>query len=130
MIKTLSEAHANTNTKLEDLQVMFRKPQVGWVLSSDISEGKVASHWGGRLFSLGKRQLMLLSRVQDMNQLLYYKNLCKEELWKDCANKLTDIIQNIIEFAKLIPGFMRLGQDDQVGHCSELTVNKLFKFEL
>lgn len=35
MIKTLSEAHANTNTKLEDLQVMFRKPQVGWVLSSD-----------------------------------------------------------------------------------------------
>lgn len=57
---------------------------------------------------------MLLSRVQDMNQLLYYKNLCKEELWKDCANKLTDIIQNIIEFAKLIPGFMRLGQDDQV----------------
>lgn len=35
MIKTLSEAHANTNTKLEDLQLSFRKPQVGWVLSSD-----------------------------------------------------------------------------------------------
>jgi nuclear receptor subfamily 1 group F protein 4 len=77
MIKTLSEAHANTNTKLEDLQLSFRKPQ-------------------------------------DMNQLLYYKNLCKEDLWKDCANKLTDIIQNIIEFAKLIPGFMRLSQDDQI----------------
>lgn len=49
-----------------------------------------------------------------MTQLLYYKNLCKEDLWLDCADKLTAMIQNIIEFAKLIPGFMRLSQDDQV----------------
>jgi hypothetical protein len=53
-------------------------------------------------------------RAQDMSQLLYYKNLCKEDLWLDCADKLTAMIQNIIEFAKLIPGFMRLSQDDQV----------------
>lgn len=52
--------------------------------------------------------------MQDMTQLLYYKNLCKEDLWLDCADKLTAMIQNIIEFAKLIPGFMRLSQDDQV----------------
>lgn len=52
--------------------------------------------------------------LQDMTQLLYYKNLCKEDLWLDCADKLTAMIQNIIEFAKLIPGFMRLSQDDQV----------------
>lgn len=51
-----------------------------------------------------------------MTQLLYYKNLCKEDLWLDCADKLTALIQNIIEFAKLIPGFMRLSQDDQVRH--------------
>lgn len=69
---------------------------------------------------------MLLSRVQDMNQLLIYKNLSKEELWKDCANKLTDIIQNIIEFAKLIPGFMRLGQDDQVSCCFDIN-GSMFK---
>lgn len=49
-----------------------------------------------------------------MTQLLYYKNLIKEDLWLDCADKLTAMIQNIIEFAKLIPGFMRLSQDDQV----------------
>lgn len=52
--------------------------------------------------------------AQDVTQLLYYKNLCKEDLWLDCADKLTAMIQNIIEFAKLIPGFMRLSQDDQV----------------
>lgn len=54
------------------------------------------------------------SGKQDMTQLLYYKNLIKEDLWLDCADKLTAMIQNIIEFAKLIPGFMRLSQDDQV----------------
>lgn len=37
-----------------------------------------------------------------------------EEMWLDCADKLTGMIQNIIEFAKLIPGFMKLTQDDQI----------------
>lgn len=54
-----------------------------------------------------------------MTQLLYYKNLCKEDLWLDCADKLTAMIQNIIEFAKLIPGFMRLSQDDQVNFLQQ-----------
>lgn len=49
-----------------------------------------------------------------MSRILYYKNLGQEELWLDCAEKLTAMIQHIIEFAKLIPGFMRLSQDDQV----------------
>jgi nuclear receptor subfamily 1 group F protein 4 len=40
--------------------------------------------------------------------------MSQEELWLDCAEKLTAMIQQIIEFAKLIPGFMRLSQDDQV----------------
>ncbi|XP_022230440.2 probable nuclear hormone receptor HR3 isoform X2 [Drosophila obscura] len=77
LIKTLAEAHANTNTKLEAVHDMFRKQQ-------------------------------------DISRILYYKNLGQEELWLDCAEKLTQMIQNIIEFAKLIPGFMRLSQDDQI----------------
>lgn len=32
----------------------------------------------------------------------------------ECADRLTTMIQNIIEFAKMIPGFMRLSQDDQI----------------
>ncbi|KAH8367129.1 hypothetical protein KR084_001826, partial [Drosophila pseudotakahashii] len=77
LIKTLAEAHANTNTKLEAVHDMFRKQP-------------------------------------DVSRILYYKNLGQEELWLDCAEKLTQMIQNIIEFAKLIPGFMRLSQDDQI----------------
>ncbi|GBN23869.1 putative nuclear hormone receptor HR3 [Araneus ventricosus] len=37
-----------------------------------------------------------------------------EQLWLDCAQKLTNIIQQIIEFAKMVPGFMKLSQDDQI----------------
>ncbi|XP_044571389.1 probable nuclear hormone receptor HR3 isoform X4 [Drosophila ananassae] len=77
LIKTLAEAHNNTNTKLEAVHDMFRKQP-------------------------------------DVSRILYYKNLGPEELWLDCAEKLTQMIQNIIEFAKLIPGFMRLSQDDQI----------------
>ncbi|XP_026474658.1 probable nuclear hormone receptor HR3 [Ctenocephalides felis] len=77
LIKTLAEAHTNTNPKLEYILEMFRKPQ-------------------------------------DVARLIYYKNMGQEELWLDCAEKLTSIIQSIIEFAKLIPGFMRLSQDDQI----------------
>ncbi|XP_058122413.1 protein dissatisfaction [Anopheles ziemanni] len=77
LIKTLAEAHANTNHKLEIVHEMFRKPQ-------------------------------------DVIRIQYYKNMTQEELWLDCAEKLTAMIQQIIEFAKLIPGFMRLSQDDQI----------------
>ncbi|XP_055600673.1 probable nuclear hormone receptor HR3 isoform X8 [Uranotaenia lowii] len=77
LIKTLAEAHANTNHKLDIVHEMFRKPQ-------------------------------------DVSRILYYKNMSQEELWLDCAEKLTAMIQQIIEFAKLIPGFMRLSQDDQI----------------
>lgn len=37
-----------------------------------------------------------------------------EQLWLECAQKLTTVIQQIIEFAKMVPGFMKLTQDDQI----------------
>ncbi|KAL5287010.1 RORB family protein [Megaselia abdita] len=77
LIKTLADAHANTNTKLDLIHEMFRKPP-------------------------------------DVTRILFYKGLGQQEIWLDCAEKLTQMIQNIIEFAKLIPGFMRLSQDDQI----------------
>lgn len=77
LVKSLAEAHANTNPKLEYIHEMFRKPQ-------------------------------------DVTKLLYYSSMTYEEMWLDCADKLTGMIQNIIEFAKLIPGFMKLTQDDQI----------------
>ncbi|XP_030022276.1 probable nuclear hormone receptor HR3 isoform X8 [Manduca sexta] len=77
LVKSLAEAHANTNPKLEYINEMFSKPQ-------------------------------------DVSKLLFYNSMTYEEMWLDCADKLTAMIQNIIEFAKLIPGFMKLTQDDQI----------------
>ncbi|XP_059062628.1 probable nuclear hormone receptor HR3 isoform X2 [Achroia grisella] len=77
LVKSLAEAHANTNPKLEYVHEMFRKPP-------------------------------------DVSKLLFYNSMTYEEMWLDCADKLTGMIQNIIEFAKLIPGFMKLTQDDQI----------------
>lgn len=57
-----------------------------------------------------------------MSHMVYFKNLGKEDLWLDCADKLTAMIQNIIEFAKLIPGFMRLSQDDQVSFLNNKVI--------
>ncbi|XP_065169155.1 probable nuclear hormone receptor HR3 isoform X2 [Atheta coriaria] len=56
----------------------------------------------------------MFRKPQDLSRLLYYKNMAHEELWLECAQKLTTIIQQIIEFAKMVPGFMKLSQDDQI----------------
>ncbi|ODN02202.1 putative nuclear hormone receptor HR3, partial [Orchesella cincta] len=56
----------------------------------------------------------MLRRPQDISKVLYYKDLSHEELWIEAANRLTAVVQQIIEFAKMVPGFMRLPQDDQI----------------
>ena len=35
-----------------------------------------------------------------------------EDLWLSAAQKLTNVIKQIIEFAKLVPGFLKLPQED------------------
>ncbi|XP_045467455.1 probable nuclear hormone receptor HR3 isoform X2 [Harmonia axyridis] len=50
----------------------------------------------------------------DHCRLLFYKNMSHEEIWLESAHKLTSVVQQIIEFAKLLPGFMKLSQDDQI----------------
>ncbi|GAB6022997.1 receptor [Chamberlinius hualienensis] len=53
-------------------------------------------------------------KSQEMAKPIFYKHTASEELWLECAQKLTNVIQQIIEFAKMVPGFMKLPQDDQI----------------
>uniref|UniRef100_A0A1I7WTA6 NR LBD domain-containing protein n=1 Tax=Heterorhabditis bacteriophora TaxID=37862 RepID=A0A1I7WTA6_HETBA len=46
-----------------------------------------------------------INRFVDMNRV---------SVWRQFASELTTVIQAIIEFAKMIDGFMRLGQEDQI----------------
>ena len=45
---------------------------------------------------------------------LFEKFQSQDELWLQCAQKLTTIITQIIEFAKMVPGFMKIPQYDQI----------------
>ncbi|GBN23873.1 putative nuclear hormone receptor HR3 [Araneus ventricosus] len=56
----------------------------------------------------------IMKKPPDVGSILLYKSMDHEQLWLDCAQKLTNIIQQIIEFAKMVPGFMKLSQDDQI----------------
>lgn len=37
-----------------------------------------------------------------------------EDLWICAAGRMTNVIQQIIEFAKMVPGFMQFPQEDQI----------------
>ncbi|XP_073964809.1 nuclear hormone receptor 3 ROR-beta isoform X6 [Choristoneura fumiferana] len=56
----------------------------------------------------------MLRKPVDVAKQLFYSSMTYEAMWLDCADKLTTMIQSIIEFAKLMPGFMKLTQDDQI----------------
>lgn len=49
--------------------------------------------------------------------LILYFVVCQQtrsQLWSEVAEKITIAVQQIIEFAKMLPGFMDLSQDDQI----------------
>jgi len=43
-----------------------------------------------------------------------FKEMASEDLWICSAQRLTNVIQQIIEFAKMVPGFMQFPQEDQI----------------
>lgn len=49
--------------------------------------------------------------VQQQFYILFQSN---RQLWMEVADKITMAVQQIIEFAKMVPGFMDLSQDDQI----------------
>ncbi|OWA50673.1 putative nuclear hormone receptor HR3 [Hypsibius exemplaris] len=64
------------------------------------------------------QQVILLRSEWDQNDsqaiLSTFQDMTSSQVWVDCAKKLTDVLQQIIEFAKLLPDFMMLGQEDQI----------------
>ncbi|KAM6936209.1 nuclear receptor ROR-alpha A [Lycodopsis pacificus] len=43
-----------------------------------------------------------------------YQSKSVDEMWQHCAIRLTDAVQYVVEFAKHIPGFRLLNQNDQI----------------
>ncbi|XP_023657201.1 nuclear receptor ROR-alpha A isoform X2 [Paramormyrops kingsleyae] len=47
-------------------------------------------------------------------EILAYQSKSVDEMWQHCALRLTDAVQYVVEFAKRIPGFRQLCQNDQI----------------
>ena len=98
-----------TDSALMPSAVTTDPAQISELLSKTIAD----AHSRTCLFTLEHIHDMF-RKPQDLSKLIYYKNMAHEELWLECAQKLTTVIQQIIEFAKMVPGFMKLHQDDQI----------------
>ncbi|XP_058794333.1 probable nuclear hormone receptor HR3 isoform X1 [Phymastichus coffea] len=78
------------------------------------------------------QELFRRGQSQDIARVVAYKSMSHEQLWLECAERLTTMIQGIIEFAKMVPGFMKLSQDDQIvllkSSSFELAVIRMSKY--
>ncbi|KAG1675531.1 putative nuclear hormone receptor HR3 [Nymphon striatum] len=84
------------------------------VVSTDmLSKTIVDAHKRTSLYTDDKI-LANLQKPQDIAKVLHFKNMPHDSLWLESSKELTAIIQQIIEFAKMVPGFMKLPQDDQI----------------
>ncbi|KAL1132306.1 hypothetical protein AAG570_010262 [Ranatra chinensis] len=110
--EAVSEGVVNTfvdSTTSRQPEELPNPAQISELLSKTIAD----AHARTCLYSLEHIHNMF-RKPQDLSKLLFYKNMAHEELWLECAQKLTTVIQQIIEFAKMVPGFMKLSQDDQI----------------
>ncbi|XP_050446314.1 probable nuclear hormone receptor HR3 isoform X2 [Cataglyphis hispanica] len=82
--------------------------QISELLSKTIADAHA------RTCLVSTEQIQESFRKSDISRTHFYKNMAHEQLWLECAQKLTTVIQQIIEFAKMVPGFMKLSQDDQI----------------
>lgn len=81
--------------------------------TSTFSKAVLDAHMRTCLYSA--EQIELLKSNLPSTELLHkFKSLGHKELWMEVAEKITIAVQQIIEFAKMIPGFMDLSQDDQI----------------
>ncbi|XP_026084187.1 nuclear receptor ROR-alpha-like [Carassius auratus] len=53
-------------------------------------------------------------KVFSREEIHAYQSKSVDEMWQHCAVRLTDAVQYVVEFAKRIPGFRQLGQNDQI----------------
>uniref|UniRef100_A0A1B6LVA8 Probable nuclear hormone receptor HR3 n=1 Tax=Graphocephala atropunctata TaxID=36148 RepID=A0A1B6LVA8_9HEMI len=101
--------HTVDTTNIISNNITTDPSQITELLSKTIAD----AHARTCLYSLEHIHNMF-RKPQDMSKVMYYKELAHEQLWLECAQKLTTVIQQIIEFAKMVPGFMKLTQDDQI----------------
>ncbi|XP_043201618.1 probable nuclear hormone receptor HR3 isoform X5 [Amphibalanus amphitrite] len=74
----------------------------------------------------------MLRRPQDLSKIACFSKLSHEDLVMDAAQKVTAVIHNIIDFAKLLPGFMDYSETDKItllkAGAFELTILRMTRY--
>ncbi|XP_060076316.1 probable nuclear hormone receptor HR3 [Ylistrum balloti] len=84
-------------------------------LMDSVTFGKAIIDAHVRTCLYSKEQIDLVkSNLPTLEILEAFKNMTHKQLWAEVAEKITIAVQQIIEFAKMVPGFMDLSQDDQI----------------
>uniref|UniRef100_A0A8C2JET7 RAR-related orphan receptor C n=1 Tax=Cyprinus carpio TaxID=7962 RepID=A0A8C2JET7_CYPCA len=79
----------------------------------DISASIIRSHRETTQYR--PEQLQALRwKVFSREEIHAYQSKSVDEMWQHCAVRLTDAVQYVVEFAKRIPGFRQLCQNDQI----------------
>ncbi|ESO86573.1 hypothetical protein LOTGIDRAFT_129003, partial [Lottia gigantea] len=80
-----------------------------------VAFAKAITEAHGRTSLYSSEQIETLKQqTVSQEQIDSYKVMDHFQLWMEIADKITLAVQQIIEFAKMIPGFMDLSQDDQI----------------
>nr|WAT94105.1 HR3X2 [Henosepilachna vigintioctopunctata] len=120
------EALSDTSSIIASVSVPTDPSQISELLSRTITDAHIRS-------TVPTEKIHeMFRKPTDHCKLLIYKNMAHEQLWLEVAQELTNAIQQIIEFAKMVPGFMKLSQDDQIvllkAGCFELCILRMSRY--
>lgn len=79
----------------------------------ELCDSIVRSHRDTSQFRLEELQA-LRWKLFSREEIHAYQSKSVDEMWQHCAVRLTEAVQYVVEFAKRIPGFRGLGQNDQI----------------
>uniref|UniRef100_A0A8B9L0F0 RAR-related orphan receptor C n=1 Tax=Astyanax mexicanus TaxID=7994 RepID=A0A8B9L0F0_ASTMX len=90
-----------------------RSPHLIQPLGPELCASIVRSHRETSQYHVEEVQA-LRWKIFSREEIHAYQSKSVDEMWQLCAVRLTDAVQYVVEFAKRIPGFRQLGQNDQI----------------
>lgn len=97
--RQIFDAHSRT------FQSYFDVNETNRIISQSLADANSPSSSANSSSSSGTTAEMEVQRIL---------SLSKSQLYTELAEKLTNCVQQIIDFAKMVPGFLQLLQDDQI----------------
>ncbi|XP_078482124.1 nuclear receptor isoform X1 [Ciona intestinalis] len=116
-VEPKSTEYSVTKNHYYDVPTSSAEPQTNPVPSFDISENLVSNICEAyyKTCQYSREELASYSKaVRSQEGTLQFQNMAPDQLWGLCAEKITEAIQHVVEFAKHSNAFMSFDQHDQI----------------